>query len=148
MGKDTHEKRRRRLKGPPFVQMFNYVIDSPAYAALSVTARAALIEVARLYDGANNGRLAMAARTLADRLDVSKSTAARAMIELEDAGFVETAKIGSFRRRDRRASEYRLTFHRCDASYSPPSKAFLKQTARAHGVKNTSSGPTGETVST
>jgi hypothetical protein len=46
VGKDTHEKSRRRLKGLPFVQLFNYVIDSLAYRALSVAARAALVEVA------------------------------------------------------------------------------------------------------
>jgi DNA-binding transcriptional MocR family regulator len=88
----------------------------------------------------------MSARTLAEQLGVSKSTAARALLQLEDAGFIETVKIGSFRRRDRMASEYRLTFHRCDASGSPPSRAFRNVRKHEHGFKSADSGPVGGTV--
>jgi DNA-binding Lrp family transcriptional regulator len=93
----------------------------------------------------NNGQIAMPARLLAERLDVSPSTAARALLQLEAAGLIETIKVGSFRRKDRMASEYRLTFHRCDASGAPPSRAFMEQ-GPAHSVKNSSSGPMDGTV--
>ena len=66
MGADIHRKR-RRYKGPQFVQLFYYVIDSPAYRGLTPLARAALIEFARLYNGRNNGYLAMPARVLAEK---------------------------------------------------------------------------------
>lgn len=145
MGRDKHEKRRRH-KGPPFVQLFNYVIDSDAYRRLSLAARAALVEMVRLYNGMNNGQLAMPARTLADRLGASKTMAARALNELENAGFIETTKVGSFRRKDRLASEYRLTFHRCDESHTPPSKAFMRRDTRLHGIKIDNNGPVGGTV--
>ena len=56
MGADAHRKQRNN-KGPQFVQLFNYVIDSPAYRGLSSSARAALVEFARLYNGRNNGQL-------------------------------------------------------------------------------------------
>jgi DNA-binding transcriptional ArsR family regulator len=125
MGADLHRKR-RQSKGHPFVQLFNYVIDSPAYRGLPPAARAALVEFARLYNGSNNGHLAMSARSLADRLGVSKSMASRVLLKLEEAGFIETVKVGSFQRRDRMASEYRLTFYRCDASSTAPSRAFQK----------------------
>ncbi len=42
--------------GPKFIQLFRYLLDSPAYMSLSVWARAALIEVNRGYNGSNNGR--------------------------------------------------------------------------------------------
>ena len=122
MGKDKHQRRR----GPSFVQLFNHMIDSAAYRKLSPVARAAMVEVARIYNGNNNGYLAMPARELADRLGVSKTTAARALNELEQLGFLETVKVGTFRRKDRMASEYRLTFHRCDHSSLPPSRLFMK----------------------
>ena len=70
--------------------------------------------------------LAASVRTIGERLGKSKTTAARALLELEEAGFIETVKVGRFARRDRMASEYRLTFHRCDVSHAPPSKAFMK----------------------
>ena len=145
MGTDIHRKRKQN-KGPQFVQLFNYVIDSPAYRGLSPTARAALVEFARLYNGSNNGFLAMPVRILAARLGVSKTTAARVLLELEEAGFIEVVKVGAFRRKDRMASEYRLTFHRCDASGTAPSRAFQKVRQGANGFKSVSSGPVGGTV--
>jgi len=68
------------------VQLPWYLIDSVAWRSLSFVARSAFIEVARLYNGSNNGRLGLAARTLADRLGCSKATAARALNELEETG--------------------------------------------------------------
>jgi DNA-binding transcriptional MocR family regulator len=87
-----------------------------------VVARAAYVELCRRYDGANNGRIAMSARDLAARLKCSKDTAARALRELEDAGFITTVKIGTFSRKNRLASEYRLNLHPCDVTGAPPDR--------------------------
>ena len=118
--------RPNRRTGPTFVQLFHYVLDSPGYRALSVTARATLVEVATLYHGDNNGRLVASVRWLAGRLNVGKSTAARALVELEDNGLIEPTKIATFHRHTRTAAEYRLTFHRCDVSYQAASRAFMR----------------------
>lgn len=89
-------------------------------------ARLAFIELARLYDGSNNGRIAMSARRLADLIPCNKDTAAKVLRELEDSGFIETIRMGKFTRKeeDRRASEYRLTCFRCDVTGDPPSRRF------------------------
>ena len=50
-------KRRRRHDGPNFIQLFRYMLNCPAYVSLSASARAALIEVTRGYNGGNNGRI-------------------------------------------------------------------------------------------
>jgi hypothetical protein len=118
-------KRGRKAKLPPFVMLPKWLLDSPAYAALSLPARAALVELLHVYDGFNNGTLGMSARRLAERLGCSPDTANRALHELDDIGFVDTMKIGSFSRK-RLASEYRLTFHRCDISGALPSKRFMR----------------------
>jgi hypothetical protein len=122
----SKRKSARRSKGPRFVQLFHYMLGSQAWHQLTPHARCAYIEIARCYDGTNNGTLAMSARRLARLMPCNKDTAAQALHELEDAGFIETAKIGKFARKgeDRRASEYRLTSFRCDATGALPSRKF------------------------
>lgn len=122
-----HDKTGRSTNGPPFVQLFHYMLDSPAWLSLSLPARAAFVELARRYNGANNGLIGMSATELGERIGKSKATAARALNELEEKGFVAVTKVGTFRRKDRQASEYRLTLHRCDVSLHPPSKDFMRR---------------------
>src|SRR5262245_2553043 len=68
----------------------------------------------------------MSVRTLGERLGCSKSTASRVLIELEDVGFIDTIKLGSFSRKQHRASEYRLTWLRCDLTGNLPTKKFMQ----------------------
>ena len=122
----SERKTRRRSNSPRFVQLFHHMLGSQAWHKLTPHARCAYIELAYRYDGTNNGRLAMSARSLACQMPCNKDTAAQTLRELEDAGFIETAKIGKFARKgeDRRASEYRLTCFRCDATNAVPSRKF------------------------
>jgi hypothetical protein len=60
-------RRGRNHSGPNFVQVFRYALDSPAYISLSSPARSALIEVVRAYNGANNGKIILSERKLAER---------------------------------------------------------------------------------
>jgi hypothetical protein len=121
-----HNRTGRSRHGPPFVQLFKYMLGTPAWLSLSAIARAAYVQLALRYNGSNNGQLGLSVRTLADELGCSRSTAARALIELEDAGFIDAVKIGRFSLKNRRASEYRLTIFRCDLSGQLPSKRFLE----------------------
>jgi hypothetical protein len=110
----NHNKTGRTTKGERHIRIPLYVLESAAYRCLSLAARAALVEALAFYRGDNNGWLGLPARTLAARMGVGKSTVARALRDLEDIGFIECMSIGMFRRRDRRASEYRITFLQCD----------------------------------
>jgi hypothetical protein len=122
----NRKDRRRGGKCPPFVMLPWYLLDSHAWHTLSPRAQLAYLQVGRLYDGSNNGRLAMSARRLASLIPCNKDTAAKVLREIEDAGFIDTIKIGKFTRKqgERRASEYRLTCFRCDVTGDPPSRRF------------------------
>jgi DNA-binding MarR family transcriptional regulator len=107
-------KQRRKPSGLPFVQQHKYMLRWSAWRSLSPIERAAYIQLALRYDGVNNGSLALSARVLELELQCDKATASRALIRLEDVGFIETAKRETFARRNRKASEYRLTTYKCE----------------------------------
>jgi hypothetical protein len=117
-------KRGRKEKGPPFVQLHYWFLDCEAWHRLTPAARCAYLELARLYNGTNNGTLSMSVRRLAEVLPCSRTTASRVLTELELTGFIMPVTIGTFSRKDRLASEYRLTAYRCDLSGALPTKAF------------------------
>jgi hypothetical protein len=119
-------KQGRKSSGLPFVQLFKYMLRCPAWRGLSVTAKAAYVHLSLRYDGCNNGMLALSARVLGHELQCHKTTAARALVELEDAGFIESVRLGSFARRNRRATEYRLTTYGCDITGDLPTKKFMR----------------------
>ena len=123
---NAQNKRGRSRKAPPFVMLPWYLIDSAAWRSLSFAAQSAFIQIVRLYKGWNNGQLVLAASALAERLDCSKATAARALNDLEEKGFVGIQKMGMFRRRDRLATEYFLTHYPNDATGELPTKAFMR----------------------
>jgi hypothetical protein len=117
----------RRRKGPslPFVQLFKWMIDSPAWRSLSGEEVAAFIEIARRYNGTNNGTLHISARELAARRGLHWTTAAKVIRGLVDKGFLEIVRGSGFNMK-RVAAEYRLTTHHCDVTRTPPSKAFMR----------------------
>jgi hypothetical protein len=137
--RDNYRRRHgRKTHGPAFVQLYYYLLDSEAWHQLTFTARAAYIEMARLYNGVNNGTLAMGARRLAKQLPCTPNTAARALHELDNAGFIEPTKFGSFGRKgkERHATEYRLTCYRCDVTGELPSKRFNPKKRHAATYQN------------
>jgi hypothetical protein len=95
-----------------FVQLWTNVKRSAAYHGLSLGARCALIELLDKYTGINNGMIPMSVRDLRDRLNCRMRAACNFLHELDDAGLARPTKIGAWR--GRVASEWRLTFYRCD----------------------------------
>jgi hypothetical protein len=87
--------------------------------------RCVLIELAAIYNGGNNGRLALSVRDAAEHVCCSKTTAARAFTELTDKGFIDLCSRGHFDRKTPHAAEYRLTMHSCNRSQQRASKAFM-----------------------
>ena len=115
---------RSRDNSGGFVKLPFSVIDSPGYHAARPVARAALIEAIRIYNGKNNGSLALSTRLIAEKLNVSKDTASRAMRELVNCGLLRLVKASSFSRK-RLAAEYRLTHLQCNRTLAMPSKEYL-----------------------
>jgi hypothetical protein len=118
--------KRKRRGVPRFLQLHHRLLKSHAWHALTTLERSAYTELAQLYDGTNNGRLAMSARRLADLIPCGKNAASRALNNLEDAGFIGTVKLGRYTRKaeERTASEYRLTDLRCDVTGDLPTRAY------------------------
>ena len=103
-----------------------YLLKSVAWRSLTPLARAAYVEIAYSYDGGNNGRIQMSAITLASRLGMGKSSAARALNELLAKGFIEITKHSSFTLKLKMAAEYRLAAFHCHVTNALPSKAFMR----------------------
>jgi hypothetical protein len=119
--------KRRKSNGPTFVQLFHWMIKTPAWRSLSSNAVVAWVELANRYDGTNNGQLHLSCRELAKlRPPMSRATAARALQELVDTGFVHPTKASGFNVKDRKrqATEYALAHLFCNATGQPASKEF------------------------
>lgn len=78
------------------IRIYWYELKSPAYRALSIGARALLVELKALYNGRNNGALFLSVREAAGRLGCSKSFAADRFQELHDKGFIRPRERGHF----------------------------------------------------
>ncbi len=113
-----------RSKGERHVRLTYFLMGTPAWLSLTPAGRAVYLEVARLYNGSNNGLLGLSVRDAAKRCRINKDTAARALRILEARGFIECVVPGGFSRKTPHAAEWRLTEWRCDASHALPSKAY------------------------
>jgi hypothetical protein len=126
------------------------MLKSAAWRSLSPVARSIFIEVAAIYNGSNNGRLALSVRDAAERVCCSKTTAARAFAELTQTGFIDLCSRGHFDRKTPHAAEYRLTMHPCDRSGQRASKAFMSwrpdEPKSVAGPSDGTAGPSGGTV--
>jgi hypothetical protein len=94
-----------------FVALPWSVLDCPAYAALSHTARSLLIEIARQFVIDNNGRLLASRAYLATRGWKSAAVIDRAKRELLAAGFIHETVKGH---RPNKASWYAVTWRTLD----------------------------------
>jgi hypothetical protein len=124
-----------RSKGDRYIQIYYSLMNTPAWQGMSVLGKAAFLESMRFYNGSNNGSIAISSRSLADKLGVGKSTAARAIEELVSRGFLRLSKASDFSKK-RLASEYRFTHLPCQKTKAPPSREYLR-----YGVAGSEAGP-------
>jgi DNA-binding MarR family transcriptional regulator len=84
----NRDKTGRSKQLSSFIALERFIKASAAWNSLSLAARCVYWELLDLYNGANNGRIALSARVLAKRLPISRATATRALNELEDRQFI------------------------------------------------------------
>ncbi|MCP5091457.1 MAG: helix-turn-helix domain-containing protein, partial [Gammaproteobacteria bacterium] len=109
----------------------------PAWQSLKPAARVVYIELKRLYNGANNGFISASVRQLADTANCDKNTVGRALKELVEKGFIERVTPGGFSRKNRHATEWRLSEYECHLTNQPATKTFTRwQPKKIHGMKN------------
>lgn len=87
------------------------LIDTPAWIDLGGTAAKLLLYLARMYNGSNNGQIALAERAAAEAIGVRRGAAAAAFDELEAHGFIRVTQRGAFSVKVKLATTWRLTFH-------------------------------------
>ena len=108
-----------------YVRLTYGMLQSQAWQSLEANARAIYVELAMLYRGVgtNNGQIGFSARQAARAILVSPATAARAMVQLQDHGFIIAVTKGNFTHK-RRATRWRLTEFHCDVTGQPASREF------------------------
>jgi len=119
--------RKGKGKAERYVWLRFWLLDSPAWRSLPGNARVLYIEVARRYNGSNNGRIPYSAREAVEALHISKSTANRLFKILEDRRFIVCTKRGAFSLKTvKEASEWRLTEYDSDAPVAHATKDFMR----------------------
>jgi hypothetical protein len=133
-----------------FVSLPHHMLRSPAWRSLSPVARCIFLELAAIYNGGNNGFIALSTRDAAKHVRCSKDTAARSFFELTEKGFIVCCSRGHFDRKCPHASEYRLTLYSCDRTGEKASKAFMRwhpdDAKSVAGPMGRTAGPTSGTV--
>src|ERR1044071_5672528 len=122
----ANARQRGRDKVPRHVRLYHWILETPAWRSLSANARAIYIEIASRYAGVNNGRISYSVREAADALHIGKTTAALAMGELVQQGFIVAREKGAFSLKKRHATEWRLTEFDCDVTKERASKDFMR----------------------
>ena len=108
--------RQAKVKAVPngFLSLDHAFVRSPRIVALSANGKALLLAIADRYNGQNNGGIPYSISEAMAWLHCSRSTAIRALQELQDAALIEcTAKGSHIHKAGERkgtASLWRLTF--------------------------------------
>src|ERR1700722_5054679 len=94
-----------------YVTLREYMLDTAAWQSLDCVARCIYIEISRRYRGpnSNNGKIPYSCREAATALGISKDTAGRGLLDLQDRGFLKIAKDSGFNLKGRASREWLLT---------------------------------------
>ncbi|MGE0187659.1 MAG: hypothetical protein AB7Q23_17905 [Hyphomonadaceae bacterium] len=115
-----------------FITLHHWMLDCPAFRALSGNAVKLLTRLTRRYKGFNNGEISMSVREAMAELSCAKNTAVRCFRELEEMGFIRTTQKGAFSWKQRHATTWRLTWIRTPnplyVAGEPATKEFMRWT--------------------
>ena len=84
--------KRKKKSGPPFIQMFHYMIKSDAWQDLSCHARTAYLEIAVKHNGYNTGNLSYTFKEASKIMH--RNTYAKVLNELVSHGFIDIVRSG------------------------------------------------------
>jgi len=95
-----------------FVMLRHDLLNSPAWQSLPLNARALYVEIAKRFNGQNNGHIVYSLRDATRELHIGQNMAFRLLRLLEWRGLIRCTSRGSFSRKDAKASEWELTDYR------------------------------------
>ena len=110
------------------IRLYHLMMKTPAWQSLSCVARCVYLEIEKRYGGlgSNNGKIHYSVRDGQTALHVCKTSIAKALKELQERGFIVCMIPGGFNRKNRRASEWRLTSHPSDISSDFSTNEFMR----------------------
>ena len=123
---------RQQLGSPKgkFTTINLYVVDAPAWRALRTSSHSLFIILCLEWGGPkynNNGKITLSVRQAAERMGVSRDTAAKAFRELQAKGFILVTKGGSLGVTGHgKCPEYEITS--IEMPHREKSNSFLKWT--------------------
>jgi DNA-binding transcriptional regulator YhcF (GntR family) len=119
-----------------YVMIYHWLMETEAWKSLDGNSRAIYLEMARRYagPGSNNGQITYSARQAAENLHISKDTANRALKALQERGFIVATTMGAFSRKNRHATEWRLTEFDCDKTGDLATKDFTRWSSETHNT--------------
>lgn len=120
------DKKGRSKGDARHVRFYENIEKTNAWRELSGTAAKAWLTVGLMHNGSNNGGIAVSSRELGKRIGVHYTVAARAIRELENAGFLHCEKQSSFSQKQL-AAKFRLTHLRSDITGEAPTKEFSRK---------------------
>jgi hypothetical protein len=100
-------------------------VTLPSWRALSPQAVKLLVEILCRFRPGDNGRLPLSAKLAGEYLSASKATGARALRELDDAGWIRPVRLARFADRKGTATDYRLTMFGDDVTGEPATREYL-----------------------
>lgn len=104
-----HDATGRSKGGVRYVKLNHWMLNTVAWRSLRPASRVLYIELAKLYNGSNNGDLWLSVRDAGKLIRVNKDTAASCFRELEDKGFIKRNRCGSFIWKLKQATTWILT---------------------------------------
>jgi hypothetical protein len=125
-----------------YVMLRYWLLKSQAWNSLSGNARALYVEIARRYNGSNNGRISYSTREAGQSLHISPCTAGRLLRVLQDRGFIVCTKRGAFSLKTTKdASEWALTEYDCDHPPAHATKDFMRWQPEGVDIDTLNRGP-------
>jgi hypothetical protein len=142
------KQKKQDRKADRHVRLYHWLMRSLAWKGLPATARALYAELAKHYNGCNNGKIGYSVRQAADDLHISKDTAGNLFKILEERGFIAPVKKGSFSLKTQHSTTWRMTEFTCDVTGAAPTKDFMRWSAAQNLERGTATGTDGMTTGT
>ena len=108
----------RSDNAPRHVRIYHTTLKTDAWKSLDAVARALYIEILSRYrgPGSNNGRIPYSIREGAAALRIGKTKSSVGLQALQKRGFIVATTKGGFNRKNRHATEWRITEFACDVT--------------------------------
>jgi hypothetical protein len=135
----SQRQKQEKRKADRHVRLYHWLMRSTAWKSMPGLSRALYAELAKHYNGSNNGKIGYSVRQAAEDLQITPGTASVHFRILTGRGFIEPMSKGAFSLKERHATEWRMTEFSCDVSGKPPTKDFMRWQPDQNlelGVKN------------